>query len=252
MAYSDIRDKLQNTSKKYSEAEAENNSEKVFWLLTLLSAIPFLSVAVMKYFWFTEIVSVPSTLWESFLEVSSAGVSEAFRLGSLIAAFYEAKRNRTISVAFGVALSISIMLYDMHVGYMFSEPKMLTTYLFSCIIGELLAIRAVFGEAFETSIVKYFSKPEVISIKPEAEAASETEVEVKKPEIKKKKASASRKRTLASKKTVQVSGFSGHFNESQINSKIAQYEAKLKKGIGKAETNQANILKFQKALTEVK
>lgn len=235
------------TGKSMDQIQAESNTETMFWIFTVIAAIPFASVWVSKYFWFQEVIHLPNARWEMFQEMASSGITEVFRLGSLIMAFYEAKRGRKISVYFGIMVSLAIMLYDIRVGYFMAERLLYETYVFLCVVGELIAIRAIFGEAFESGIVKQV----IETVNPKTEIVKPKPPPKKSANVSMKQGKRKRSRPKKDEEPIQVDGFSEPMTSSEIQRKLKQYEWKLVNGKGRPETAQANITKLKMALAGI-
>lgn len=261
------------TGKTMAQIQADQNTDAMFWILTMLAAALFLAVGAWKFFFFQGQISAPVLFWERFLEVCAGGASEAFRLGSLIMAYYESKKGRTITVTFGVLISLSIMAYDVHLAPLVSQPATLETYIFLCLVSEIVAIRAVFGYAFEEGI---FSKLNVSGrVSETIETAAETNPSVSGQKLKHQVSDpettdidilSNTQRELwnevgasvsenvseidtpvSENDTIQVDGFSGSFTAPEVKSKIALYRGRLENGVGREKTNQDNIRKFARA-----
>jgi hypothetical protein len=238
------------------------------------SLIPFIAVGVQKYFFFEPFSDIPEGYLRQFVQISDAVVAEIFRFGSIVFAYFEAKKGRVWSVWFGVLASIGIMIYDMSVGMEFANPQMLKTYLFSCFIGELFGLRAILGTSFE-DVVKKMKEKSVSETEP---GVSETETQAKQKEpkrvsetkqkqdsetpmkrnkpvsTKQLKHDGTKQKTVSLKQsaeTVSVDGFSKSFTASQLKSKASLYRLRLRNGEGRTETNEANLKKFETAYFEL-
>lgn len=247
--------KHQRGGKTVDEITAENNVNVVFWLVTFAALITFVAVGIWKFFFFQTSIQIPNPRLELFLEITAAGISELFRFLSLVMAFYESKKNRVVSVWFGILLSLGIMFYDIRIGWIYASSETIETFWFLCGIGELIGIRAIFGHAFEEGINKFRKSVKLESllfeteiVKPEISELKQEPVKPvsnKKPRVKKNAPIQAPK--VIDSDSVAVDGFSKPLSASEIRSKIKQYAWKLKNGKGNQMTNDRNIEKLRHA-----
>jgi hypothetical protein len=224
--------------KSFEQTEVENASENMFWWMTLVNIFLYVAIAAWKFFFFIDI-TISSHRWSLFLQLTAAGAPEAFRMASLIMAHYEAKQKRRVTVWFGITISIAIMGYDIYTGRHLPSQAY-ESFVFLCILSELIGIRAVFGRAFEESFV---TKESFVTTKEQPA----TEIKIPEP-IQEKPAPTVNLR--ASKSVPAKKGKPKPMTEGQINAKIKEYQWKLDNSKGKPETNSKNISKLQEALNQ--
>lgn len=268
------------TGKTMDQIQAEQNTDAMFWAMTMVAGIMFLAVAVWKFFFFQVQISAPVLFWERFLEASAAGASEVFRMGSLIMAYYESKKGRKITVWFGILISLSIMAYDIHLGSWVTTAETFETYIFFCLFSELIGIRAIFGYAFEEALARPLkvSKPAPETKEDVSKAEPETKPIISKdttiqpapqdisplmvtlPDglweelVSEPAPDVSENDTGVSKNDIEVicvDGFKAPLSASDIKSKIGQYQWKLDQGLGRDVTNRANIQKLSAAYEQL-